>query len=264
MVVYNGPHLVLTFEKEKNRFVNTWNSSPTSIKAFKNEMLEYLSTLEKINPSQILWFQEGFSFHIDDKTKLWVENHIMKKRLEADFISKSQDGFHHIAFIVGKDIIAHMEVMGMFNKKINGAFNAKHFATELEARKWLNNEYIINSQENEDEDESVEINYKGIDSQGKAVIEFKKNAAEITSTLNSFKNILDENNFMKNNVEKYSKLSLREKETLKFIIQGITNKQISEKMFVSPNTVRTHRNRIWKKLDIKHFRDCLKYECFIS
>jgi len=258
MLVYNGPHLVLTFEKEKNRFVNTWNSSPTNTKAFKNEMLEYLNALEKLNPSQILWFQEGFTFHIDDKTKLWVEDHIMKPRLKADFISKSQDGFHHIAFIVGKDVLVHMEIMGMYSKKTHGAFIPKPFATESEARNWLDNESIISSSINND----IEINYKGIDSQGRAVIEYKKEASDLSETIKSFKNILEENDFMKKNIEKYSSLSQREKETLKLITKGYTNKDISIIMHISPNTIRTHRNRIWKKLEIKHFKDCLKYECF--
>ena len=52
-------------------------------------------------------------------------------------------------------------------------------------------------------------------------------------------------------MKKYSSLTPREKEVLKFIIKGHTNKQISEKMYVSHHTVRTHRNRIWKKLVIK-------------
>jgi len=69
---------------------------------------------------------------------------------------------------------------------------------------------------------------------------------------------------MRNNVEKYSSLTPREKETLKFIVKGYTNKQISEKIDVSHHTIRTHRNRIWQKLKIKHFRDCLKYECFFN
>ncbi len=44
---------------------------------------------------------------------------------------------------------------------------------------------------------------------------------------------------MRNNVEKYSSLTPREKEVLKFLIKGYTNKQISEKMYISSNTVRT-------------------------
>jgi ATP/maltotriose-dependent transcriptional regulator MalT len=73
-----------------------------------------------------------------------------------------------------------------------------------------------------------------------------------------------QNNFLGNNIEKYYSLTSREKKTLKFIIKGHTNKQISETMNIFQHTSRTHRNRIWQKLEIKHFRDCLKYECFFN
>ena len=69
---------------------------------------------------------------------------------------------------------------------------------------------------------------------------------------------------MKNNIDKYSKLTKREKETLKLIVKGYTNIQIAEKMIVSPNTIRTHRNKVWQKLEIKHLIDCFKFACFFN
>ena len=61
---------------------------------------------------------------------------------------------------------------------------------------------------------------------------------------------------------KFQSLTKREKETLKLILKGHTNNQIAGLRRVSVNTVRTHRNRIWKKLDIRHFKDCLDYRAF--
>ncbi|PHI18482.1 hypothetical protein CEQ90_17865 [Lewinellaceae bacterium SD302] len=46
---------------------------------------------------------------------------------------------------------------------------------------------------------------------------------------------------------------------LTLIAQGWTNKDIADFMFISNNTVRTHRNNIWKKLDIKNFRDVINF-----
>ena len=262
MLIYSGPHLILTYEQDNNRFLNSWKSSPTNIEIFKKEMLVYLSALEKINPSQILWLQQNYTFQIDDETKLWVEEKIMKPRIKAGKISQGQDGFHHIAFVVGRDVLAHINVMAVFDEKSRSVFKPRHFATEKDARNWLNRELLVSDFDNEIQKQ--EIVFKGIDKDGKVIIEFKKPASEIDRTLKSFKSILEENNFIKNNIEKYTSLSKREKETFKFVIKGFTNEQISESMSISSNTVRTHRNRIWKKLDIKHFRDCLRYQCFLN
>jgi len=59
--------------------------------------------------------------------------------------------------------------------------------------------------------------------------------------------------------QKFQLLTQQEKRILRLIIRGEINKEIAEILYISVNTVRTHRNRIWKKLDIKHFKDCLKY-----
>ena len=46
-------------------------------------------------------------------------------------------------------------------------------------------------------------------------------------------------------------LSKRELEVLKEIAMGYTNKEIGEKLFVSENTVKTHLNNIYMKLDVR-------------
>lgn len=54
----------------------------------------------------------------------------------------------------------------------------------------------------------------------------------------------------KNN-ENNNELSVREKDVLKQIVLGKTNKEIGETLFISPHTVITHRKNIVRKLDIK-------------
>lgn len=53
-----------------------------------------------------------------------------------------------------------------------------------------------------------------------------------------------------NNTESKKELTLKEIEIVKLIAQGLTSKEIAEKIFVSPRTVETHRHNILKKLGI--------------
>ena len=46
-------------------------------------------------------------------------------------------------------------------------------------------------------------------------------------------------------------LSIREIEVLQLIVKGITNKEIADKLYISLNTVQTHRKNITAKLGIK-------------
>ncbi|HDJ34092.1 MAG TPA: LuxR family transcriptional regulator [Bacteroidetes bacterium] len=49
----------------------------------------------------------------------------------------------------------------------------------------------------------------------------------------------------------HTELSHREITVLKLISRGLTNKEIADKMFISPHTVITHRKNITRKLGIK-------------
>ena len=56
-----------------------------------------------------------------------------------------------------------------------------------------------------------------------------------------------------------SVLTNREREILGLIAEGLTNQQISEKLFISPRTVETHKSNIMQKLDIHDSAKLVKY-----
>ena len=53
------------------------------------------------------------------------------------------------------------------------------------------------------------------------------------------------------NAEGGEQLSEREKDVVIGVVQGLTNKEIAEKLFIAPNTVITHRRNIARKLQIR-------------
>ena len=54
-------------------------------------------------------------------------------------------------------------------------------------------------------------------------------------------------------------LTIREREVLKLIAEGITNKEISDLLFISVRTVEHHRANIMRKLNIKNTANLTKY-----
>ena len=46
-------------------------------------------------------------------------------------------------------------------------------------------------------------------------------------------------------------MTRRELEILELIAQGMSNQEIADKLFVSPNTVKTHASRVFEKLGAK-------------
>ncbi|WP_262492914.1 response regulator transcription factor [Microscilla marina] len=47
-------------------------------------------------------------------------------------------------------------------------------------------------------------------------------------------------------------LTSREKEVLRLIVNGRTTPQISEKLFIAPSTVETHRRKLIEKLGVEN------------
>lgn len=56
-----------------------------------------------------------------------------------------------------------------------------------------------------------------------------------------------------------SALSRRERETLRFVVEGKTNSAISELMNISPKSVETYRHRMMKKLGVSNIPDLVRF-----
>lgn len=54
-------------------------------------------------------------------------------------------------------------------------------------------------------------------------------------------------------------LTPKEEEIMKLTAQGVNNKEIAEKLFISYNTVKTHKKNINKKLDISSTSELINY-----
>lgn len=61
------------------------------------------------------------------------------------------------------------------------------------------------------------------------------------------------------NVSNYQLLSDREREIVILIAKGFTNKEISEKLFISVKTVETHKRNIMEKLDLQKRHEIVEY-----
>ncbi len=59
-------------------------------------------------------------------------------------------------------------------------------------------------------------------------------------------------------------LSKKEKEILNFIGQGLTNKEIGDRLLCSSNTARTHRMNIYRKLSISKLREAIDWAITFS
>lgn len=59
--------------------------------------------------------------------------------------------------------------------------------------------------------------------------------------------------------EDINKLTKREKEILKLVVEGLSNQEIADKLFVNIRTVETHKTNIMNKLELKNTVELIKF-----
>lgn len=74
---------------------------------------------------------------------------------------------------------------------------------------------------------------------------------------NEISNVLAQSMIASKSSIKYN-LTTREKEIVKQLVQGLSNKQIAAELFISIRTVDTHRTNIMKKLQVKNVASLVK------
>lgn len=65
--------------------------------------------------------------------------------------------------------------------------------------------------------------------------------------------------FARANKRRFASLSAREREILTLVCQGLSNEQIAAQLFRSVHTIRTHRNNIWRQLEIKSVVEAVRW-----
>lgn len=61
------------------------------------------------------------------------------------------------------------------------------------------------------------------------------------------------------NRKDYNALTKREKEILKLVVEGLSNQEIADKLFVNIRTIETHKTNIMNKLELKNTVELVKF-----
>jgi two-component system response regulator NreC len=60
-------------------------------------------------------------------------------------------------------------------------------------------------------------------------------------------------------LDSYERLTAREREVLHLVVEGHTNAEIADRLFISRRTVETHRANLMRKLDLRSQTDLISY-----
>jgi len=197
--------------------------------------------------------QENFNFVIPDEMYPWIEKEIN--------VPGYKTGVEDFVFVVAKDSNAQLSVMQSFDK-VDSIYAPKFFLDHDQAFDW-----ITSSKRDKKKTEPIQppaefdpqIDISLSEDQSKAIVQVEMPIDSLPHSLLAIKQHMDKMKFMRENWAKFSKLTKREEGVLRLLVKGLQHTQISEKLFISDKTVKTHRRNIIKKLECKHMVDLYKY-----
>ncbi|HVE62128.1 MAG TPA: helix-turn-helix transcriptional regulator [Chitinophagaceae bacterium] len=84
-------------------------------------------------------------------------------------------------------------------------------------------------------------------------------ADELKSFTYKIEKLLGQNEMMRGNLSKFARLTNREKQVIKLLVEGHSSASIAEKLYVSFFTIEQHRKNIKNKLGVKNMPELVKF-----
>lgn len=251
MIEYQSTLFSVEYREKEKLILPRWSGEPLDPELFIHEMKSYMEVVEKVNAKSVIWDHSHFNFHIPDKLYTWIESEVNKPAKKL--------GMSRIGFILGEDVMAQFSTMDSF-ESTNSVITPKYFSDPAKAVEWITKKEVCPGNPFE---QDINFLVEKDKDKGIAKIQLEVNLEQLPYYLKGLKQLMDQHTFIHQNYLKYMLLTSREKEILALIVNGSSNNEIAETLFISLNTVTTHRKNILKKLDCKRMSDLIKYAVLI-
>ena len=253
MIIHDTDFISIDYIESKNLLLSKWKRANMTGAEFQKELLQCRDWCCGLRAKRTVLNQENFNFVIPDEMYPWIEKEIN--------VPGYKTGVEDFVFVVAKDSQAQLSVMQSFDK-VDSIYAPKFFLDHDQAFDWITSnkrdkKKVEPIQPPELFDPQIDIRFS--DDKSKATIQVEMPVDSLPHSLHAIKQHMEKMNFMRNNWKKFSRLTKREEGVLRLLVKGLQHSEISEKLFISDKTVKTHRRNIVKKLECKHMVDLYRY-----
>ncbi|HYG02436.1 MAG TPA: helix-turn-helix transcriptional regulator [Chryseosolibacter sp.] len=251
MRALDSPFFHVNINEKEKIIMPTWTGNELNTELFMLQMEQYMELLLKAPVNSALWNHQNFNFQIPKNVFQWIEDKVNKP-------AKSH-GLKRIAFILGEDVMAQFSTMDVF-EETRSVYAPRYYSDPKQALAWVKtkDKEFINPFQKEI-DFLIEKNLE----RGTAKIQIEISLEHLPYYLKQMKDVFSHQKVVHANYQKYMLLTGREREILNYVVDGFTSKQISERLFISLNTVTTHRKNILRKLDCNKVADLARFSVFM-
>jgi len=235
-VVGKSQNAVVSVNSDSDVLSYEWQGAPKSDLEFMEDISLVNKVVDDLKPSFILARQGELSLDLSEDVFSWHEN----QSQSFDFVEK-------FACILKKNDSTLID----FYSHANPYNNTSFFFKEKPAFEWLQSSFTRKQMILENITFSL--------NKDEIVISNLDNTEEGGQLVKLYYRLLSQANFSKANFKKFTSLTQRELQVIALIMKDYNYKQISEKLYLSPDTIKTHKRNIYKKLDINSVSELVKF-----
>jgi DNA-binding CsgD family transcriptional regulator len=253
LIVHETDRIVVDYHESKSLLLTKWKRANITAEQFQQELLHCKDWCCNLGVKRTVLNQENFSFVIPDEMFPWIEKEVN--------IPGYKTGVEDFVFVVAKDSQAQLAVMESFDK-VDSIFAPKFFLNHDQALDWITSNkrgkrMVDPIKPPAEFDPQIDISFN--QDQSKAIVQVEIPVDSLPHSLHAIKQHMEKMKFMRENWHKFVKLTKREQSVLRLLVKGLQHSEISEKLFISDKTVKTHRRNIINKLGCKHMVDLYRF-----
>jgi len=247
-LISSDPVISFSYHEDSSLLEATWGSCLTAedyIAAIKNAKTAF----DKVAPHNTLWNQQRFFYDIPKELQHWTDTFFNMHAVKSGFKGK-------VAMVSGANVRQLLPLADMFEEG-HAEIPFRFFEHEMQAKSWLQtplNQQIV--------PDFPIIDVKDL-LNGRTTLSLSIKSEELHEYISLLNRLLKSRTFSVQQAEWFYALTPREKSIFQLVIKGMANKEIANKLFISYETVKTHRKRIYNKLRCSNLTELLKYSLFV-
>ncbi|MBO9632339.1 MAG: hypothetical protein J7578_04430 [Chitinophagaceae bacterium] len=246
--VYQSDHFTIDYirgtEILKGSFINCESSEHycEAIRCFKIEF-------EKIKPRYTLWDNRTFRYHISKKEQVWTDTFLNAPGMQMGFVKK-------VAIIVGPETSGLQSVATLLEEG-EAEVQPGFFLHEQKAMDWF-----LQKTEEVPPLSQPSVFIDSI-SQEAVTLKLELPSEYLSYYLKRVVDVLGDHTSLEKRSLLFHSLTKQEKKILRFILNGLYNKEIAAKLHISIETVKSHRKNILSKLQCENIVALSLYRVFL-
>lgn len=247
--VYTDKYINICYHKRSDTLSGVW-SNCDNLTHYNHTLDSFSRYFNEIKPTNTLWNKQGLNLALCEELQNGGNNFLDDNALKRNFTGK-------IAVILSEDFYQKTKLSNL-QTELNSNLRLRYFKHEEAALEWFQNSLYMKEA---NLIKQLSIKEAPDDKYNISLTVSKNEFYECVSVLN---HLIKNRDFCLKNADNFNSLTCREREILQYVIKGFKNCDIADYLYLSVETIKTHRKRLLAKLNCTNTNSLSPYLMFFN